>query len=90
VKPSRQSSDAALREAKLLARLDQFGLSRHAIKRMQERNVIRDDIRHALRTATGAIANDKCWRLDGGRDLGGDSLTVVLSLSHGAVVVTVI
>lgn|GEM_PF-1808894 len=90
MKSSRQSPDAALREAKLVAQLNQFGLSRHATRRMQERNVTRDDIRHALRTATEATYGDRCWRLDGGRDLGGEDLTVVLTLSGGAVVVTVI
>lgn len=79
----------ALKEAKLVGRLGRFGLTRHAAERMRERNVIRKDIGHALQTANAATQDGECWRLEGGQDLEGDPLTVVVVFTGFGVVVTV-
>ncbi|HEX4475221.1 MAG TPA: hypothetical protein VH142_09105 [Polyangiaceae bacterium] len=54
------------------------------------RNVHRADLREGLRTATRARAqeNDR-WRVEGGIDLDGDDLTLIIVFDAGVVVVTV-
>lgn len=82
--------EQALKEAGLVGRLGQFGLSRHAVRRMEERNVTRRDIGHALRSATAAILQeDGSWRIEGGTDDDGEPLTVVVAFTGRGVVVTV-
>ena len=83
------SPERALEEARRVGRLGQFGLSRHAIERMEERNVTRRDIGHALTRATAATEDGERWRLAGGSDLEGDPLTVVLVFVGGGFIVTV-
>lgn len=79
----------ALKEARLVGRLGRFGLTRHAAERMRERDVSRKDIGQALQTANIAIRDDECWRLEGGHDLEGEPLTVVVVFTGFRVVVTV-
>jgi hypothetical protein len=67
-------------------------MSGHAYEQMFLRGVRRGDITSALKTARSAIytAERDTWRLEGGKDLDGDPLVVVVSLeSWGDVVVTV-
>lgn len=80
----------ALKEARLVGGLGQFGLSRHAIERMRERNVTRRDIGKALQSATAAALDGERWCLTGGIDLDGDNLTVVIVFTGPGLVVTVI
>ena len=50
----------------------------------------RKDIRQALRTATQArLQWGNRWRLDGGRDLDGDDLTLIIAFDRVVVIVTV-
>lgn len=71
--------------------MNQFDLSRHALRRMGERNVTRWDICLALSSATSATkeeGTDK-WRLDGGCDDDGLPLGVVIVFTPRGLIVTV-
>lgn len=82
--------EEALREAALAGRIQRFEVSRHAMQRMSERNVTRADLRSGLMTATQATHEDGArWLLEGGRDLDGDALSLVVVLQRGCLVVTV-
>jgi hypothetical protein len=64
--------------------------STHAHEQARERNVTRCDARAALASATQAIyqpENDR-WRIEGGKDLDGDDLTVVVVFEGGVIIVT--
>lgn len=79
-----------LREAALAAKVDQFRVSGHGLKRMAERNVTRRDIRLAMLSAHTADAEDPVkWRLRGGQDDDGEDLDVVVAFADGVIVVTV-
>lgn len=81
----------ALREAATAGRVRQFEVSRHALQRMKERNVTRADICTALQTATSAVQEEEArWRLDGGHDLDGDALGLVVVLTGRCLIVTVL
>jgi hypothetical protein len=62
----------------------------HAEKRMRQRGATRDDVRAALMGGKRAVAQpEERWRVDGGRDLEGDDLTVVVVIEDdGDLVVT--
>ncbi len=80
----------ALQQAALAGKMGQFDVSSHCLKRMRERRVTRYDIRLALQSATGATHQDgDKWRLEGGRDDGGDELGVVVVFTGHTLVVTV-
>lgn len=81
----------ALREAARAGLANQFEVSSHAHRRMGERGATRADICCALRSSLAAIVqeNDRKWRLEGGRDLDGDELIVVIVFTGQGVVVTV-
>lgn len=67
-------------------------ISSHAYERMVERGVKRGDITRALKTGKSATyrAEDETWTVDGGEDLDGDPLVVVVALKpSGDVIVTV-
>ena len=53
-------------------------------------NVTRNDIASGLATATRATyqADNDRWRIEGGTDLDGDDLTVILAFEAGVIVVT--
>jgi len=68
-----------------------FVVSLHARLRLRERRVQVADIACALTSATTAIHQPDAdtWRLEGGEDLDGDDLTVVVAFEDGVIVVTV-
>lgn len=79
----------ALREAALAGRVEQFEVSWHALQRMRERHVTHRDIATALKTATAATHEQGArWRLDGGHDIDGQSLVLVVVLTGRCLVVT--
>ena len=64
-------------------------LTRHALQRMVQRRVRQMDVRNALAQATSCAATpDGSWRVEG-PDLDGDSLTLIVALEGGVIVVTV-
>jgi hypothetical protein len=80
----------ALEQAHRAGATGQFFVSTHARERQGERTVHFADIREALRTATLArLQDNERWRLDGGQDLDGDDLTLIVVFEQGVIVVTV-
>jgi len=87
----------ALAAAKVAAALDQFREGWHGtrepyqmgLSRNEWREVTRDDVRRALRTATSAVCEegDK-WRFSGGTDLDSEELSVVFIVTPPGKVVT--
>lgn len=87
----------ALAAARAAAALDQFREGWHGtrqpyqmgLSRNQWREVTRDDIRRALKTATSAVCEggDK-WRFSGGQDLDDEELVVVFIVTPPGKVVT--
>jgi hypothetical protein len=78
-----------LGEIQRLARLDRIVLTRHAVKRMDQRDAKRGDVRAALVSATSAVAQDRGgWRVEGGCDREGDDLTVIVDLEADLIVIT--
>ena len=71
----------ALKRAQLAARLGRLGVRRHADGRMEERNAQARDIRAAVLSATHAQWDEEAgtWVLQGGQDIDGIDLTVVVS-----------
>ena len=71
---------AALALAKECAAAGMVRFIGHAVQRMSERGATARDVLHALQTATRARPSDKPgrWRLQGGDDLDGEELTVVV------------
>ena len=84
------NSSDALREIQGHAAVNSIRFTDHAEARMSARSVSRADVRCALVTADVAVAGDNgAWRVEGGRDLDGEGLAVVVVIDRGAVVVTV-
>lgn len=78
----------ALRDIRGYALAGRIEVVPHASRRMRERGVIFDDLRHALTTATACKAEPKDrWKVDS-TDAEGDALSVVVTLEDGVVVVT--
>lgn len=71
----------ALALAKQLANGGRVKWTKHGTGRGGERSANALDVEKAIWTATTAVyrAEDDSWRLDGGVDLDGDSLSVVLA-----------
>lgn len=66
-----------------------FMVSMHAAQRAQQRNIDRDDVRHALQGSTAAqLQGNGRWTITGGLDLGGAPVTLVVSVFRGLVIVT--
>lgn len=85
-------SDArALAEIKRLASLGRVDYPAHALERMDERGVERDDVIRALLTASRARwqSNHGTWCVEGGIDRAGDDLTVIVVIEADLVVITV-
>jgi hypothetical protein len=57
---------------------------------MAERGATIDDVQHAITAATSATwqPDHETWRVDGGVDLDGDELTVVVDVEADVIVVT--
>lgn len=78
----------ALADVRGYAAAGRFRLTRHARKRCEERGATFDDVGHALTNARTCSAGEPDrWRVEG-PDLDGDSLTVVVAIEAGVVVVT--
>ncbi len=73
------------------ARYGRVILSHHAQEEADDANVQARDIEHAIRTATSAVPQeDSKFRLEGGADLDGEPLTVVVrEIQPGLLVITV-
>lgn len=81
----------ALEEARRAGATRRFVVSLHARQRQGTRSVQLGDIAAALASARSATyqADRETWRIDGGLDLDGDELTVIVVFEDGVVVVTV-
>jgi hypothetical protein len=66
----------------------EFRLSSHARKRMRERQVTVADVAFGLRTAARATYQPDAdrWRLEGGTDVEGEELTLVIEIDPVLVV----
>ena len=82
----------ALREIRRVAGTGLIVLTRHARIRMDQRGVLPEDIRPALRDATRAqmsgVDHASDWTVTG-RDRAGDELTLGVVLSGGIIIITV-
>lgn len=85
--PAETNALAAIRLAAVNGRIRETG---HAAKRMRERGVTFAGLRRALTSSTGCLVDAPGkWRVNGGVDQDGDSLTVVCVLEgDGTIVVT--
>ena len=77
----------ALLAIQVAVRVGRHRESQHAIRRMRERGVTIAGLRQAIGGAMRCdpLAGDR-WRLDGGADQDGDSLTVVCVIDDDGVV----
>ena len=66
-----------------------FSVSTHAVKRMQQRTVTKNDIREAARTYFSAHVQADGKASITGFDLDGEELQVIAAYDNGTVVVTV-
>ena len=84
-------SDAAqLAKVQHAARYGRVLLTRHAQEEAEDANVQARDIEHAIRTATRALVQGGKVRLEGGTDLDGHGLIVVVcEVQSGLRVITV-
>ena len=80
----------ALRAIRGYAASNRIEFSTHAKRRMEERGVTPRHVQYALENAPVCIwqPGARTWKV-AGRDLHGDTLTVVLVVDDGGVVVTV-
>ncbi|HEY5958502.1 MAG TPA: hypothetical protein VIV60_18195 [Polyangiaceae bacterium] len=86
-----KSPAEVLAMAKMAGRLRSFRtVEPHVGQRMSERNATFKCLARALQTATNAFFQSEKgrWRLEGGTDSDGESLTLVIELRDGVVVVT--
>ena len=78
----------ALRDIRGFAAAGRVRFSQHAYHRMDERGATERDVIKALANATRCeAANDGRWKASG-PDLDGDTLTAVVALESGVLVVT--
>jgi len=79
-----------LAEIKRLAELGRIVFTHHARLRMLDRGATVRDVRNALLCAEIAVPQRERdnWRVEGGVDLDGDDLTVIVDLEADVVVVT--
>jgi hypothetical protein len=84
--------DEALNRAKTFAFQDRIRFTFHGKVEARNASASPGDVQQAIQTATLAKydTSKKTWRIEGGRDLDGDDLTVVLVLEddHGRLVTT--
>jgi hypothetical protein len=68
---------------------NRFSVTIHLCEHRDTRNIHRADIREALRTASTARKQEnERWRLEGGHDLDGDDLTLIVVFEADVVVIT--
>jgi hypothetical protein len=79
---------AALRDIRGYASANRIGYTPHALQRMVQRNVRREDIRHALVAARACKAQPNGRYKATGPDVDGDDLDVVVAIEDGVLVVT--
>jgi hypothetical protein len=79
-----------LDEIKRLAGLGRILLRFHARQRMADRGATFGDVQRALATADRALwqPDRQNWRVEGGVDLDGDELTVIVDVEADVIVVT--
>jgi hypothetical protein len=82
------TSSEALADIRSHVTAGHWTISRHAQKRMAQRNVTMKDLRSALTGARCCHAEGTKWKVTG-PDVDGDDLTCVVVLESGVVVVTV-
>jgi len=84
------TSAEALADIRGLARAGRVSYVRHAIERMNERGVTRNDVEHALMNAARCTwqPSKQTWKTVG-VDLSGDELVVAVAIEDGLLVVTV-
>lgn len=86
-------SDAkALAEIKRLASLiGRIQFRWHAIERMDERGATKDDVKHALLSASAATwqPDHQTWKVTGGVDRDGDDLVCAVDIEADVIVVTI-
>jgi hypothetical protein len=79
----------ALQEIRGLATANRVELTRHARKRMVERGVTYRDVQEALMTARRCTAqSDDRWRVEGGHDVLGEPLALIVVIAGAVVVIT--
>jgi len=85
------TDEELLRFIKDAARVRQYTLRRHALKRMAERCISEEDVREAMMSATEAVfdPDEKTWRVTGGTDLDGEPTGLGISAEWSVFVVTV-
>ncbi len=84
------TSAEALADIRGLARAGRVSYVRHAIERMDERGVTRNDVEHALMNSARCAwqPRKETWKVFG-VDLSGDALVVAVVIEDGLLVVTV-
>lgn len=85
--------DELLCRVQLAAKLGEIKTTKHGRERMCDRGVTAADVVHAISTATDAREQpeEQTIRLEGGTDIDGDKLTVVVAeYSRGLRIVTVL
>ena len=79
----------ALATIRRAAMTHQLEIRTHARQRMAQRGVRLADVEHACLSASEAVLQpNERWRLDG-RDMDGDTLTVIATMEAGVIIVTV-
>jgi hypothetical protein len=80
----------ALKTVKAAAKAGQVFFRFHANERQAERKVTATEILHALTNATGILdQRDGTWKVTGPGLAGKKSLTVIVAIENGIVVITV-
>jgi len=82
--------EEALEAAQDAGRTGRLDWTPHAYEQARKRNIKKLDARAALASATHAVyqpENDR-WRIEGGQDLEGDDLTVVVVFEGLLVIIT--
>ena len=77
-----------LNRIKHLADIRAIRFTRHGRERADERGANFEDVREALMTASTSKPDGDKYKVEGGRDLDGDSLTVVVAIEEKLLVVT--
>jgi len=76
-----ERTDDLLTRVQRAAKIGEIIIKRHCRDRMSERNVSAEDVKRAILSATTAIdqPKEKTIKLEGGKDIDGDDLKVVVA-----------